>query len=369
MRDLPIPAPEEKFLPTKIRDWAIIATISASIFAVTVGAYSYFHRPTRVAAPVPSTVAPQPYENLHLRIERAGNTLHLLWDQNAPSVRAATHAVLHITDGPYTTERNLSGALLWAGSFTYQPKTEEETFQLDVYSDAPGGTGVIQVMNPSPQNSVPAAKPLAAPAPAIPLQAATPAVTPATPAMHATPPVVPEKKEVLPPVPNSAAPAAEEKGVAAPNARLTQPATIEKWRKPAPLATPVSYPVPGPRVEMSAEPVPPSRVSRVVEKIPLVRRLKRPSRVASPIPVYEARPKVQLSSADRPVAPVAVNVKVRVAESGAVLVAEVEDYGDPPNWRLAAAALDAARRWTFEPARVEDAAVPSDVILHFRFTP
>jgi outer membrane biosynthesis protein TonB len=64
-----------------------------------------------------------------------------------------------------------------------------------------------------------------------------------------------------------------------------------------------------------------------------------------------------------------VNVKVRVAESGAVMLAEVEDYGDPPNWRLAAAALDAARRWTFEPARVEDTAVPSDVILHFRFTP
>ena len=68
-------------------------------------------------------------------------------------------------------------------------------------------------------------------------------------------------------------------------------------------------------------------------------------------------------------APVAVNVKVRVAESGTVMLAEVEDYGDPPNWRLAAAALDAARRWTFEPARVEDTAVPSDVILHFRFTP
>jgi hypothetical protein len=120
---------------------------------------------------------------------------------------------------------------------------------------------------------------------------------------------------------------------------------------------------------MSAEPVPASRVSRVVGKIPLVRRLNRSNRVASPVPVFEARPKVQLSPADRPAGPVAVNVKVRVAESGAVMLAEVEDYGDPPNWRLAAAALDAARRWTFEPARVEDTAVPSDVILHFRFTP
>jgi TonB family protein len=120
---------------------------------------------------------------------------------------------------------------------------------------------------------------------------------------------------------------------------------------------------------MSAEPVPASRVSRVVGKIPLVRRLKRPGRTASPIPLFQARPKVQLAQEDSPVGPVAVKVKVRVAESGAVMQAEVEDYGDPPNWRLAAAALDAARRWTFEPARVEDTAVPSDVILHFRFTP
>ena len=373
MRAIPVPAAEESLLPTKMRDWALIIGTSAAIFVLTVGTYLYFHRPPQDFHRPPQAAVPS-YEHLHLTVERAGTSLHLLWDRNAPSIRSATHAVLHITDGAYSSDRNLSPAMLWAGSFTYEPKSPEETFQLDVYSDAPAGTGVIQVMNPVPQSPPPVVKPVAAPAPVVPLQ---PVVTrPITTANTATPPVVPEKKDVLP-APKSPAPKSEGKVEDPPNARSIPSATPEKWRQPSPLATnpsnsfatPVSFPTAAPTVQMSAEPVQGSRVGRLVGKIPLVRRLKRPSRVASPVPVFQARPKVQLSQEDRPNGPVAVNVKVRVAESGSVMMAEVEDYGDPPNWRLAAAALDAARRWTFEPARVEDTAVPSDVILHFRFTP
>ncbi len=362
MRTIPARATEESLLPTKMRDWAVIIATSATIFVLTVGTYLFFHRP-------PQAVAPS-YEHLHLTVERAGTSLHLLWDRNAPSIRSATHAVLHITDGAYTSDRNMSPAMLWTGSFTYEPKSAEETFQLDVYSDAPGGTGVIQVLNPVPQSPAPAVKPVAPAYPAAPLQAAAPVSRPLIPANNSTPMVVPEKK-ILP------APKTEDKVEDPPDARSIPPAIPERGRQPSPLATspsnslatPISYPSSAPTVQMSAEPVQGSRVGRLVGKIPLVRRLKRPSRVASPVPVFQARPKVQLSQADRPNGPVAVNVKVRVAESGSVMQAEVEDYGDPPNWRLAAAALDAARRWTFEPARVEDTAVPSDVILHFRFTP
>lgn len=363
LRAIPVPAAEESLLPTKMRDWAVIIAASATIFLLTLGTYLYFHRP-------PPAVSPQ-FEHLHLTVERAGTSLHLLWDRNAPSIRAATHAVLHITDGAYNSDRNLSPAMLWAGSFTYEPMSAEETFQLDVYSNAPAGTGVIQVMNPQPPTPAAVVKPVAILHPTAPFQAATPVARPLTPANAATPPVVPEKKDVPPPSKS------EGKVDEPPIARSIPAATPEKWRQPTPLvanpsssvATPVSFPTAAPTVQVSAEPVSGSRVGRLVGKIPLVRRLKKSNRVASPVPLFEAQPKVQLSLADRPSGPVAVNVKVRVAESGTVMLAEVEDYGDPPNWRLAAAALDAARRWTFEPARVEDTAVPSDVILHFRFAP
>jgi outer membrane biosynthesis protein TonB len=362
MRALPMPGKEERFLPTRIRDWTLIATTSAAIFALTVGTYSYFHPLQKSAAA--RAVALAPYEHLHLTVERAGSSLHLLWDRSAPSIRAATHGVLHITDGAYSSEWYLSTALLWTGSFTYQPKTSEETFQLDVYSDAPAGTGVIQVMNPVPQSAASPVKPVASPAPAVPIQPAASPVKALTPVNNTPPPPTPENKDVLPPAAKPPAPKAE----APPNAR-SAPAAAPLANRPSSLvAATASVPTAGPTVQMSAEPVPGSRVGRIVGKIPLVRRLKRPDRTVLPVPVFQARPNIRLSQ-DRPVGPVAVNVKVRVAESGAVMLAEVQDYGDPPNWRLAAAALDAARRWTFEPARVEDTAVPSDVILHFRFTP
>jgi len=85
--------------------------------------------------------------------------------------------------------------------------------------------------------------------------------------------------------------------------------------------------------------------------------------------VYRAQPTLKIPDKQTLIHPVAVDVKVFVAESGTVKNAEVVEYGDPPNWSLANAALVAARKWTFEPARVEEMPVSSEVLLHFRFTP
>jgi TonB family protein len=68
--------------------------------------------------------------------------------------------------------------------------------------------------------------------------------------------------------------------------------------------------------------------------------------------------------------PVAIGVKVQVGESGAVNDAEVVDYGDDPmSPTLANAALAAARNWTFEPSRVDDIPVASQLIIRFYFSP
>ena len=125
-----------------------------------------------------------------------------------------------------------------------------------------------------------------------------------------------------------------------------------------------------PFVHVSTEPLMGSRLGHLVGKIPLLRRLGKPARMAAPIPLSQVQPHVKKIPGDQRLdRPVSVDVKVNVAESGVVTHAEVVEYGNPPNWTLAAAALSAARRWTFEPARVEDTAVSSDVILHFRFSP
>jgi TonB family protein len=98
-------------------------------------------------------------------------------------------------------------------------------------------------------------------------------------------------------------------------------------------------------------------------------RLKHRDNVAAPVPVYQAQPSLKLPNQQPLTGPVSVDVKVDVAESGKVRTAEIVEYGDPPNFSLANAALAAARQWTFQPARAEDLPVSGQVILHFRFNP
>jgi len=110
-------------------------------------------------------------------------------------------------------------------------------------------------------------------------------------------------------------------------------------------------------------------LGHLVGKIPVLRRLKKPVKIAAPVPVYQAKPTIRMPDTAKLTRPVTIDVKVNVGESGAVDRAEVVEYGDPPNFTLANAALAAARQWTFEMPRVEDGAISSELILHFYFSP
>lgn len=110
-------------------------------------------------------------------------------------------------------------------------------------------------------------------------------------------------------------------------------------------------------------------MGHLVGKIPVLRRLKKPVKIAAPVPVYQAKPTIRMPDTAKLTRPVTIDVKVNVGESGAVDRAEVVEYGDPPNFTLANAALAAARQWTFEMPRVEDGAISSELILHFYFSP
>lgn len=61
-----------------------------------------------------------------------------------------------------------------------------------------------------------------------------------------------------------------------------------------------------------------------------------------------------------------VVVRVKVDAAGAVSDATLDSEG--PSRYFAKAAVEAARRWRFKPAQVKGEAVPSEWLLHFRFT-
>jgi TonB family protein len=60
-----------------------------------------------------------------------------------------------------------------------------------------------------------------------------------------------------------------------------------------------------------------------------------------------------------------VSVRVELDDTGRVKGTDLVSRN--VDTRLANAAMDAARRWRFEPARQRDKRVESSVILHFRF--
>jgi outer membrane biosynthesis protein TonB len=83
--------------------------------------------------------------------------------------------------------------------------------------------------------------------------------------------------------------------------------------------------------------------------------------------VYQPKPALTTLNKQSVVLPASVDVKVFIGEGGRVASAEIVEFGDPPNFTLANAALAASRNWTFEPARLGELPVSSEMILHFRF--
>jgi len=341
--------------------WMVAAVAAALVLAASAS--------MTLKAPKPLLAAPdrKPPEYLHLTVERAGSALRLLWDQNSSTVHAAARAVLHIEDGNAQTDRDLGPSQLSAGSITYEPKSPDVTFRMDVYSTQPNASGLVQVMNLPAQAVIPRNpavdpeyKRAATPAPATP--------APATPAPAQIP--IAQAQVEITKVVNPVAPAASI-AVASPIPPAA-PSLVERAEAATVVRPSVAQPSTSqhdPSIAMVAEPVSDSRLVRVIGKVPLLRRLRKQEQTTAAVPLYQAQPTLRTLDMQGLFQPASVAVKVYVAESGAVKRAEIVEYGDPPNWSLANASLAAARKWTFHPARLDDMAVSSEVVLHFRFNP
>jgi TonB family protein len=87
--------------------------------------------------------------------------------------------------------------------------------------------------------------------------------------------------------------------------------------------------------------------------------------VASGKVVHQVLPNVPRSAKATIQGRVKVGVRVRVDPSGNVTGAKLDSAG--PSKYFAGLALQAARRWKFDPAKVDDRNVPSEWILRFQF--
>ena len=64
-----------------------------------------------------------------------------------------------LQDGDRHIDTDLTPSMFGTGNFTYDPKSSQVTFRLDVYSVGPNATGVIQVTTLSPQSTTTQAQP------------------------------------------------------------------------------------------------------------------------------------------------------------------------------------------------------------------
>lgn len=321
----------------------------------------------------PDSVHPQapPTNDLHLTVEGNGASLRLHWDQNTSGIRNPSRTVLHIQDGDYQMVRNLAPSEFNAGSVAYEPRSRDVSFRVEVFSPTANASGFVQVVNLPAQAAAtpvrpaePLFKPLASYAAT---ESPASKTSAARPEPSAAVPVDKEKEDI----PTSAvqsssegdAPAAVKRDPSPPADFGKEPQTPGAQRAASPL------PVPEPTVRVWPEAVLGSSWGRLVGKVPLVRRLRKTAKILVPAPIIQAQPVLTNPAKQTITRPVSVDVRVDVGESGMVEGAEVVEFSDPLNVALTNAALAAAVRWTFEPARSDEVAVPSKVILHFRFTP
>jgi TonB family protein len=359
----PVPPPSSKFALSFRRGlWILAGAILAVVVAGLVGGLLYSSRS-------PAAVRGTP-EYINLTVQRDGSALRLAWDGNSSATRNAAHAILRIEDGGSQIDRDLTPAEIKAGSFGYQPKSSDVTFRLEVFSADPKGAGMVQAVNLIP--AAPAGESKVNPAPKSPAASQFPVKAGAAPE-HAQQPVnqasevLPirqetARQETAPPAAVETEPRASDAAPPAPQEKPQQAAPVRE----IPAASASTHEL---SVQIIPEGVSVTRAGPWTEKIAALRGSGKPVNTYAPVPVRQAEPSLNSPDWQHLTKTMFVDVRVNLTETGAMTSAQVLRYDSSSNVGLANAALAAARRWTFQPARVDDIPVPSELILRFRFTP
>ena len=155
----------------------------------------------------------------------------------------------------------------------------------------------------------------------------------------------------------------------------TPPAPIQPLQTavniPPPIVQTVLRPVRPTFVsEVSLEPAQPGVIKRGLHHVPVLNLFARHNYksghdFAPARPLREVKPRIPDNLDQEAAHP--VDVKVWIDETGQVTKAEL--LSDHVDTDIAGIASNAAYKWTFEPARLSDHPVPSEMVMHFHFVP
>ncbi|HEY3455491.1 MAG TPA: TonB family protein [Bryobacteraceae bacterium] len=340
-----------------------------------------------------------PSGDLGLHVESQGDRLLLSWNRRNAAVTAASDGVLQIFDGATHREVKLNGEQVADGSVLYKPLTQDVTFRLEIHAAGqPATTGSMRVLDATSASHE---------APVLDVTPSSVAPVSVTPASVRPPPSATQARTPAPqqpvnpmPVPDTARAAAEKTpppaAVSAPAPAHNVPARTQSAKteiaqnnqSPAPSAQPPHSASPRPdsppqtqaaSVPSAQPPAAGSIINGWDSSAPAAPRTVPTATVASfesRAPVFiPPKPLSQVMPNTRTLAPgtisqvTRVEVTVRIDNTGHVLSAHVLNENGNGKSGLSAAALAAARQWTFQPATLQGEKVESEHTIVFEFRP
>ena len=294
------------------------------------------------ASPSHAAAEPAPQPSIGLHAQRQNADLQLTWDRESPVIVQATSAVLSIEDGEARRTIPLHAAQVHTGSILYTPVSDQVQMELACYHSLRKrhriGLGVASQEGSRADRRYPSAR--------------SPRSLPNRP-LRRVPPQSRRPSRSL---------------------RLRRPhvnprpwsrcPNLPLWlldRVPRRLPIPLHGAVP-----RSTSNHRPRRLPRLLNSSRSARRLARPYIGARPVHKVQPTLRVPLRNLSSKVT--AVEVMVAIDESGKVVKAEPQPQPGV-NPVMMSAALQAARQWTFDPARRGDQPVASEMLLRFNFAP
>ena len=364
--------------------WILVAC--AALIAIAAAGYRFAQSP-----PPPNAFTIT--DSVGLQVERHGADLRVSWNRNGPLVENARVGILTIKDGQGEQTLYLDLPQLRTGSVLYSPVTDKIHFRLEVFTSdgKTASEAVLAVMGRQPAHGQTASQPVAPPviapvrqpapnpvathvqtakkdgAPALVMPAVNPPAVSQQEAKPFIPPVSPDRSGetartiyIDPPADQPISSVASG-GVVLPAALPAQP----QWVSPPPPRPPAVTAAQPEEVKPPQVPAPVISQTRtaVAEKAPVDEVFVPAAPLRKVNPVIDPTLKFMLSRET------IVDVKVTIDAQGKVVKAEPVNRDGSIAGFIATASVNAARLWTFRPARRGDRNLPSDMVVQFKFNP
>lgn len=354
----PEPAVQPKHTALRWNSWMWVPIALALL--ILIPALSR-RRPAGVIGAAPSVTQFGQPTSLDLNAQKSGQSLRVTWNRANPAILDAERGVLWIKDNGREQRLDLDSRQLTTGSVMYWPASGDINFRLEVFGVSKYTSESLRSFTPPPQ---------------------APQAAEAKPVNAETPPATDSDKKIVQTRARTKEPAdAAEVTLAEPVNTETAEATSVPAEPPPAIEVAALEPS-RPKVEsrpvvkeafpiatVAIEPVEESGFRKAVQTIPGLRALQRKykagDRFTPAKAIQKVTPTIPAALRKDINGEVPVDLRVSIDEEGNIFRTEVLP-GNADN-RLLNLAADAAKRWRFEPARIDSKPVSSKVVLHFTF--